>query len=661
MRADTHLAYAVSFHAAEGRTVDAGISVFTGTEDRQAVNVGMTRGRDRNDAYVITGYNLSDAAPGTQAAPELGRYARLEAEREGRATPGRSPASQQAADAEAILAQCLTRDGRETSALEYQAKAWSDADRLDVLAVQWQDITRGADTQRYTQAVRAALPQHEADELLADPAAATLWRTLREAETAGITPADALTRAVARGPLDTAASVAKVIDWRVRQHTGSITAQPARPWAEQVPQTGDPDTDQYAAELATAMDDRTRRLGEHAAGHLPAWAQQLGPVPEHPLDRADWEHKAAAVAAYREMWGHAHPRDPIGARPGQHSPEARAMWQAAADALGYTPGDLRGKTDGNLWARRRGYAQEMAWQPEYAADKVAAARAAGQRAALDASRAQLNAQAASDPAARERLEHAASVHAEFVKACQWAEQHYTRQQEAYEAWDQATRTTREYGIAADAELRRRHPDTLIPLLTPHSQPPATQPASTTTAAAPQEQVTITGEHVWVQLGLDSTLHLPDPEPREAPAPADAVPVQPEPGEPGPDAGQAWVQEALEGFPSTEPDNPVTAPAAPDPAAASREAAERAADILSMSIPAEDPDAEPEPAWEDRPWRKLADPGYEQPAVPATGGHPADAYIRHEPDYPVRTAADLAALGQPQASDPDAEAAGPEPA
>ncbi len=51
-----HLAYAVTFHAAEGRTVDSGIAVFTGAEDRQAVTVAMTRGRDANHAYVITGW-----------------------------------------------------------------------------------------------------------------------------------------------------------------------------------------------------------------------------------------------------------------------------------------------------------------------------------------------------------------------------------------------------------------------------------------------------------------------------------------------------------------------------------------------------------------------------------------------------------------------------
>jgi hypothetical protein len=40
-------------------------------------------------------------------------------------------------------------------------------------------------------------------------------------------------------------------------------------------------------------------------------ARALGSVPEHPVDRAEWEHKAGLVAAYRDMWGHAHQHEPI--------------------------------------------------------------------------------------------------------------------------------------------------------------------------------------------------------------------------------------------------------------------------------------------------------------------------------------------------------------
>ena len=78
---DTHLAYAVTFHAAEGRTVDSGIAVFTGEEDRQASYVAMTRGRENNEAYVIAGWRIADPKPADQ--PELARQERLDRERAG--------------------------------------------------------------------------------------------------------------------------------------------------------------------------------------------------------------------------------------------------------------------------------------------------------------------------------------------------------------------------------------------------------------------------------------------------------------------------------------------------------------------------------------------------------------------------------------------------
>ena len=586
--AETQLGYAVTWHSAEGATVDEGISVFNGTEDRQSVNVGMTRGRDRNDAYVISNSTLADPAPGTRSAPELARYHHLEAERQGWADPPTRDPAKSAAEAEAILAQCLNRDGREPSALEYQERAWSDADRLDALAVQWQHATHDANKQRYADAVQAALPQEQADNLLADPAASTLWLTLREAEHAGIAPADALNRAAGQGPLDTAESVAKVVNWRVRQFTDHTTAQPARPWTEQAPQTGDPAADQFAAELAAAMDDRTRRLGEHAAEHPPAWAKVLGQLPADPLERLEWEHKAGQVAAYREMHGHEHPADPIGPRPGQHSPEARAMWQAAAAALGYTTGDLSDKTDGNLWARRRAYDQEMSWQPPYPGDNITAAREKIRRHELDADRQRRDAEAA-EPGNRELLLQLAAENDRRAEQNREQEQQLTRQAEAYDAWDAVTRTTREFALAADAELRRRHPDTFM-----------------------------------------SSLQAPGPAPTVAeethPPLVPALPVT-EPAK--------YVQPPLFDLPEVPGPAPVTDP--------SRQAGERAADIVSMQVPAEDPDAGAEPAWA----VENGLPG----ALEAFGEkHPMPYEIKHGPAHEVPAAE---ALRQIRASEPQA--------
>ena len=69
------LGYAVTDHAAQGRTVHTGLAVITGTEDRQHAYVALTRGTHTNTAYVFTvSPKLADPAPGPRPAPELARY-----------------------------------------------------------------------------------------------------------------------------------------------------------------------------------------------------------------------------------------------------------------------------------------------------------------------------------------------------------------------------------------------------------------------------------------------------------------------------------------------------------------------------------------------------------------------------------------------------------
>jgi hypothetical protein len=47
------------------------------------------------------------------------------------------------------------------------------------------------------------------------------------------------------------------------------------------------------AEVAAAMDDRQRRIGEHAAREAPLWAtRSVGQVPDNAEARAEWEAKA---------------------------------------------------------------------------------------------------------------------------------------------------------------------------------------------------------------------------------------------------------------------------------------------------------------------------------------------------------------------------------
>jgi TrwC relaxase/AAA domain len=560
---EAHLGYAVTFHAAEGRTVDSAIAVFSGEEDRQAAYVALSRGRENNEAYVIAGWRIADPRPGPRPAPELARQERLDHEHAGIGDAQQPRLTREGITTEQVLAQCLGRDGQQLSATDTRAAEWSDADRLDVLGVQWQHVIRDAAEHRYQAAVRAALTEEEARQVLADPAATWLWRTLREAEAGGLDGAAAVRRAVASGPFTDAGSVARVLDWRIHQLTDGMPALAAGSWTSQVPQTGDPDTDRYAAELAEAMTDRQRRLGEHAAEHPPAWAHAVGPVPEHPLDRAAWEHKAGQVAAYREMWGWTHPAEPIGPRPGPHSPEARGSWQAAAEALGRQPGDLSGHSDGQLWAWRSAFAREIAWAPPYQGEDLAMVRGEIRRAQVDADRARRDAQAAGTDEARRRLAERAAVAERWEKMTLDVADRLAEAQAGYDAWEAATGPTRDRAVAADAELRRRYPDAGV-------EPLRAQPRPQTEAVSPGSAA----EPVAVPSRVRSAA-----EPDRSPAGAGAA------------RGSSRMDLVAERL------REVSARLDEADMRAARQAREKAAEISSLYLDPDDPDGAPTPAWQ----------------------------------------------------------------
>lgn len=125
-----------------------------------------------------------------------------------------------------------------------------------------------------------------------------------------------------------------MIDSRIRRRHGDLVPLPAAVWSAQVPETDDPERRRFLTQLAVVMDDRRRRIGEHAAASSLPWAvAALGAVPDAPAERTTWQQKAAAIGAYRELSGHLSPDDPIGPEPAANSPDLRAAWHTARDAL----------------------------------------------------------------------------------------------------------------------------------------------------------------------------------------------------------------------------------------------------------------------------------------------------------------------------------------
>ena len=127
---DAELGYAVTDHAAQSRTVTAGLAVITGTEDRQHAYVALSRGTDINTAYVFThSPKAADPAPGPRPALELARYDRRATTPDGPA----APAATTPGEALAVLAGVLGRDGQQHSATQARHQALADVDQLAIL------------------------------------------------------------------------------------------------------------------------------------------------------------------------------------------------------------------------------------------------------------------------------------------------------------------------------------------------------------------------------------------------------------------------------------------------------------------------------------------------------------------------------------------------
>ena len=456
---DAELGYAVTDHAAQGRTVHTGLAVITGNEDRQHAYVALSRGTDVNLAYVFTvSPKRADPVPGPRPAPELARYDTISAERAGDPAPAAQPAPPGAALG--VLSAVLDNDGQQLSATQARSQALADADHLAVLYAIWTAETTPARNQHYCDLLMNTLPPgHRAEP---GHQARWLWRTLRGAELAGLDPARVLAEAIAGRDLAGSRDVPSVIDARIRHRLGSVVPLPAGPWSAQVPAIADPDRRAYVTEIAALMDARKDRLGEHAAEHALPWATgALGPVPEDPVDRLEWQQRAASIGAWRELSGYVDPADPIGPEPAAAAPDQRAAWHEALAALGPVDGpDVRGLPDGRLLHLRDTYPVETAWAPPWVGDELRQVRGGAREADLATARADAEAAAAErsghdQEAARHRV-LAASYRA-MSEAYRDRERVFAGMMADRADWEAATRAQRHLAVAADAELRRRHP------------------------------------------------------------------------------------------------------------------------------------------------------------------------------------------------------------
>ena len=399
-------------HVAQGRTVDTAHLLVTDSLSRQALYVGMTRGREANTAHVVTGQT---APPGHQA-------------------------HQQAA-AESVLAGILQREADDMSATEQIRHAQEWAGGTGHLLNLWSAATRPALYPDIDRQITARLTESEAWRYQREHSRQALQHQLRAAQLAGH-DISAFIDQITAAPMDGARSISSVMHGRLQR---AALPDPGHDvtWSQRTPQ----DAPEVVHELAAGLDDRTRELGERMIERPQPWLlKHLGALTPDasPALREDYARRAGIAAGYREAAGITDPAQAVSPQPHRANSELDAMRFSTMKALAIPENPYATMTRGELEARiLDGERAQAAAPPEMSGQLRLTAQAEA-----DAWRQSADATAAHDqPAAANAQALASQMAAEKTRL--------EAMNSAYEAWSGRTSPARETAAQAKAELGRR--------------------------------------------------------------------------------------------------------------------------------------------------------------------------------------------------------------
>jgi hypothetical protein len=210
----------------------------------------------------------------------------------------------------------------------------------------------------------------------------------------------------------------------------------------------------------------------------------LGPVPEDPLERAEWTRRAGVIAGYREQHGWIHATDAIGPAPHRSAAEDRAGWHTAWTALGRPDEhrDVAAATRGELANTIQAWERTEAVAPANVDDELRKAHRVADFCDREARYAHARIQTGADPQAAARVEQyrrqegAARARAAELEAAAAARA----------AWYEQTTAQRRRAELARVELGRRDERALARLAA--GQDPTAEPAEPAVAREPQLEV-----------------------------------------------------------------------------------------------------------------------------------------------------------------------------
>ena len=488
------LDYAGNTHVGQGRTVDTAHLLVTGTLSRRSLYVGLTRGRESNTAYIVTG----NTAP-----------------------PGHPPYQQ--ASSESVVKAIMDRDDADLSATEQIRHAQDWTGGTGHLLTLWSAAVRQSLYPQIDEQIKTRLTESQAWRYDREHARAVLQQRLRAVQMAGH-DIGAVIDQITAAPMDGAQSISSVLHGRLQQLDLPDLGYNVT-WAQRTPANAPA----VAHEVAAALDDRARALGERLAVSPEPWlAKQLGVLAPHasPVLREDYARQAGAAAAYREAAGITHPGQAIASEPHRGNPELDHMRQAAIRALEIRDETeiMRGMTHGELEARILDGDRALASAPPDVSRELRLA-------------AQAEADAWQQSAdAETRREQAESANAKTL-----ARQMAARREElkavnaGYEQWAAGTSAKRETAGKARTELdrrrlarqaageqRRAEPDGEPQTMAEWWQQFEADLAAVDRAMEQEHQTALTAGTPW------PPEHNPQPEPTSEPEPAAGPPGAAEP-------------------------------------------------------------------------------------------------------------------------------------
>jgi hypothetical protein len=290
---NVELGYATTVHRAQGLTVEQAHVLAAPGMTREALYVGMTRGRAGNHVYVST-----DAVdPRCNEQPDPGSVAN-----------GRE-----------VLERILNTDGTELSATQTLRRHQDLATSLATLEPIKATLLADADARKWQRLLPScALSGDQVNQVLASPSAGALFAALRLGEQGGHPMPRVLAQLAAARSLDSpddpVHDLAAVLHERVTRWLESdappveearVLGAPTNALRPSTLTTGSVDPDDPAFDTISEIDvlirSRVEALTFDAIQTRPAWMQPLGEQPGTEPASRQWREAVTVVASYRDV------------------------------------------------------------------------------------------------------------------------------------------------------------------------------------------------------------------------------------------------------------------------------------------------------------------------------------------------------------------------